>query len=238
MGRVPAEEKNNPPEGNNAGEARPEDQGPPSEMESADAAATTGGATQANAVEESGPSLSEILDSGQVHSVVVEALQEAQQKASEAEDRMLRAVAAAQNERKRLAKEQAERIRFANESLLSEVLPVLDNLQLCVAHAGDSADLTGLRTGVEMTLTQFKQVMQNVGAKEIEVEIGTPFEPKLHEALMQDDDADLPARTVTKVLQAGFTYHDRVLRPVRVAVSTGKGHQATDGVGATTKAVQ
>lgn len=167
--------------------------------------------------------LAALLEKGDVHPLLRQALEAADGKVKEAEDRMLRAVAESQNERRRLAKEQADRIRFANESLLAELLPVLDNLELCIEHAGDDADVKNLRMGVEMTVTQFKQAVENVGAKPIEVQVGDSFDPKLHDAAMQDDEADLPARTVAKVVRGGFTYRDRILRPAKVVVATGKG---------------
>lgn len=167
--------------------------------------------------------LEALLASGDVQEPVVRALEEARIAARTAEDKMLRAVAESQNERRRLAKDQADKIRFANERLLGELLPVLDNLELCLAHATDG-ESEGLRTGVEMTVTQFRQAVENTGATPVEAEVGGTFDPKLHDAVMQDDKADLPARTIAAVLQSGYSFRDRVLRPAKVAVSTGKGH--------------
>ncbi|MEZ4255652.1 MAG: nucleotide exchange factor GrpE [Polyangiales bacterium] len=142
------------------------------------------------------------------------------------EDRMLRSIAETENQRRRLSKEQADRVRFANERLLGEMLVVLDSLTLCVAHADDSADPSVLREGVLLTVSQFEGALENAGAKPIRAAVGDPFDPKVHEAALQDDESPLPARTITRVLQPGFTYHEHVLRPVRVVVSSGKGSGA------------
>lgn len=190
----------------------------------AEQAAETADTAEVTDPQEQGAELEEILASGELPDLVVKALSEAQATAKAAEEKMLRTMAESQNERKRLAKEQGDRIRFANEGLLGELLPVLDNLELCLAHAGEG-ESAGLRTGVEMTVTQFKQAIENVGATPVEAEVGGTFDPKLHDAVMQDDKADLPARAIAAVMQAGYAYRERVLRPAKVSVSTGKGHK-------------
>jgi molecular chaperone GrpE len=167
--------------------------------------------------------LARLIAEGAVPELAVAALERARNDARLTEDRMLRAVAESQNQRTRLAKEQADRIRFANEGLLAELLNVLDSLERCVAHADQGGGLADLKAGVDATLSQFREAVQNVGAKPIAVEVGSSFDPRLHDAIAQDDKADLPARSIVAVVQTGFTYHDRVLRPARVVVSTGKG---------------
>jgi molecular chaperone GrpE len=169
--------------------------------------------------------LGRLIAEGAVPELAIEALQRARGDARLAEDRMLRAVAETQNQRARLAKEQADRIRFANEGLLTELLGVLDNLQRCVNHAAQGGQPADLQKGVEATLSQFLDAVQNVGARPIPVEVGGPFDPRLHDAIMQDDRANLPARSIVAVVEGGFTYHERVLRPAKVVVATGKGLQ-------------
>lgn len=190
----------------------------------AEAEADAAGAAEVTDPQDEGAALEAMLASGEVPELVIKALEGAKGAAKTAEEKMLRAMAEGQNERRRLAKEQADRIRFANEGLLVELLPVLDNLELCLAHAGEG-ESEGLRTGVEMTVSQFKQAIENVGATPVEAAVGGTFDPKLHDAIMQDDKADLPARAIASVMQAGYSYRERVLRPAKVAVSTGKGHK-------------
>lgn len=168
--------------------------------------------------------LQELLDAGVIHPLARQALDEERGKARQAEERMLRVLAETDNQRKRMQREQDERIRHANESLLLEMLPVLDNLERSLAHSSDGANIAGLRKGVELTLSQFRHVIEHVGVQGIAVAAGDRFDPRLQEAVFRDDGADLPEQTVVSVVQAGFKYRDRVLRPARVVVSSGKGH--------------
>jgi molecular chaperone GrpE len=153
------------------------------------------------------------------------ALETERERARQAEERMLRVLADTDNQRKRLEREQKEAVRFANERLLLEMLPVLDNLERCVVHAAAGADVNELRKGAELTLAQFRQVVQNVGVEAVPAAPGVAFDPTVHEAVLQDDEADLPERTIARVVQPGFKYRDRLLRPARVVVASGKGHR-------------
>jgi molecular chaperone GrpE len=167
-----------------------------------------------------GPTLENLLVSGEVHPVVVKALVAAKQEVEEAKERMLRAVADADNQKKRLAKEQADSIRFANEVLLNQMLGVLDNLELCLMNTDAKTTVQDLKKGVEMTFSAFRQAVQSAGAEPIPAEVGAPFDPNIQEAVFQEPSA-LPAQTITRVVQTGFRYRERVLRPAKVAVSSG-----------------
>ncbi len=169
------------------------------------------------------PILQELLDAGLVHPVVRTALELAQERARVAEDRLRRELADADNRRKRLHREHEEGLRYGNERLLSRMLPVLDNLERSLAHAVDDVDLRELRRGVELTLAQFQQVLQAEGVEPVPAAPGVPFDPAVHEAVSRDDSADLPAQTISAVLQSGFTYRGRLLRPARVVVASGRG---------------
>lgn len=74
-------------------------------------------------------------------------------------------------------------------------------------------------------MAQFKQTFQSCGAEPIEAAPGKPFDPNVHEAVMQDNEADLPEHAIAKVLQGGFMYRERVLRAAKVSVSTGQGYK-------------
>jgi molecular chaperone GrpE len=166
----------------------------------------------------------QVLEAADLPDTVRAALEVVRGRVREAEDKMMRAVAETENQRKRMAKETAERIRFGNEKVLREMLGVYDSLELSLTHAGDGAAVKSLREGVELTLTQFKQALQNAGAEPISVERGTPFDPRVHEAVMQEEADDLPDRAVVKTLQTGFMYNDRVLRAAKVVVAKDRGH--------------
>ena len=167
--------------------------------------------------------LQEILEAGLVSPAVRAALDAERDKARRAEERMLRVLADTDNQRKRLEREQKESVRFANERLLLELLPVLDNLERCSVHAADGADARELRRGVELTLTQFRQVVQSVGVEAVPAVPGVAFDPAIHEAVLQDDEVDLPEKTIARVIEPGFKYRERLLRPARVVVASGKG---------------
>jgi molecular chaperone GrpE len=184
-----------------------------------------GAAPAASAATKAEPTLEELLASGEVQPIVRKALDGERERAKQAEDRMLRTLAETDNQKKRLAREQEDRIRFANESLLLGMLPVLDNLELSLSHARDDVDVKQLRKGVELTLSLFRQVIKDTGVHPIAAERGATFDPAVHEAVAQDDHADLPERTIATVVQSGFKYRERVLRPARVTVATGKGCQ-------------
>lgn len=166
--------------------------------------------------------IGEFIHSGGLHPALVGVLERAQKRAREAQDAMLRAIAETENQRKRLERDQVERIRYANDSLLVDMLRVLSSLELCLAHAGDHADVGVLRAGVETTLAQFRAVIAGVGVAPMQTQPGDSFDPKQHEAIAQDATSALPARSVTQVVETGFTYQGRVLRPAKVVVSAGR----------------
>lgn len=199
----------------------PEGESPEDEVTDPMAAASGGdaavdeGDAQADEV-----SVEELIASGQVPAAVVEFLEAEQERARAAQERLLRTIAETENIRKRLGKQKEEALRFANQDLIKQLLPVLDNLILCLDNA-DTENPERLKEGVELTLRQWHKLFSNLGVEKIEAEVGTTFDPNIHEAVMQDPKAELPANTISKVLQTGFTYHERLLRPAMVIVATG-----------------
>jgi molecular chaperone GrpE len=194
--------------------------------ESAPADMVAGSAAPSPSLEHE-PTLQEMLDAGAVHPLVRAALEAERDKGREAHERMLRVLAESDNQCKRLEREQKESVRFANEGLLRELLPVLDNLERCTVHVADGADAAReLYEGVELTFAQFRQVVQSVGVEAVPAAPGVAFDPAIHEAVLQDDEADLPEKTVTRVVQPGFKYQERLLRPARVVVASGKGRKS------------
>lgn len=133
-------------------------------------------------------------------------------------DQLLRTRADFENYRKRMARE-TERIRkTAAESLVHDLLPVLDNLELALAHAGDQSG--GLAEGVELVLKQLRATLEKHGVSEI-ADAGEVFNPQFHEAMSMVESDDVPENHVVQVFQRGFKLGDQVLRPSRVAVSKG-----------------
>jgi molecular chaperone GrpE len=123
-----------------------------------------------------------------------------------------------ENYQKRVLRDQAQERRFAHGGLAADLLVPLDNLDRAVAAARQAGDNGPLAQGVGMVLSQLLDVLRRHGVAPIDA-LGKPFDPNLHQAVMQVPTADKPPMTVVQVLEQGYTLHDRVLRPARVAVS-------------------
>lgn len=156
-----------------------------------------------------------------VSSGVAAALSESREEACAADDRLLRVVAEAENRIKRMRAEQEIDVRYANRTLLDEIVPVLDSLALCVRHAEDGVGVEDLKQGISVTLTQFLRALANLGVEPIPAETGMPFEPDRHDAVSRETAPGWPANTITAVIQTGYTYKGRLLRPALVVVATG-----------------
>jgi molecular chaperone GrpE len=134
-------------------------------------------------------------------------------------DLYLRERADLENARKRHQRDREEAIRFANDRLLREMIPVLDNLERAVGHAeqGDT-DNQGLLEGVNMTINQFRKVLEDFGVKPINA-LGEDFDPNLHQAMGQVETTDQLPNTVISEFQKGYLLNDRLLRPSLVMVA-------------------
>lgn len=140
----------------------------------------------------------------------------------EAEDRYVRLYAEFENYKKRTQRENEDFRRYANEAVLKEVLPVLDNFERAVAHAkeAEAAGGGGLLEGVELIRRQFLDVLAKLGVTPIEA-LGRPFDPQVHQAVSERAAAGAAAGTVVDELQRGFYLRERVLRPAMVVVARG-----------------
>ncbi len=146
-------------------------------------------------------------------------LLEAEQKAAETHDRFLRLAAEFENFKKRTAREIADFRKFANEALLKELLPVVDNLERAIESArAEEGGIQSLLQGVEMTRNEILKVFEKFGAVPITA-TGEIFDPNFHQAVAQETSNDHPENTVVKELQKGYMLHDRLLRPSMVIVS-------------------
>ena len=140
-------------------------------------------------------------------------------KIGEMRDLLLRERAEIENQRKRLARDVEQARKFANERLLSDLLPVCDNLERGLA--ADTADAGALREGMDLTLKALLKVAEANGLKAIEP-LGQPFNPELHQAMSLVDAPNAAANTVVSVLQKGYLIADRILRPALVTVTAPK----------------
>ncbi len=133
-------------------------------------------------------------------------------------DQYLRTMAEMDNLRKRTQREKEELAKFANENILRDILPVIDNLERAVEHVEQSQDSDGLLEGVQMTLTQFGQLLTNFGVKSVEA-IGQKFDPAYHQAMGQMESAEHPANTIIQQMQKGYQLNNRLLRPAFVMLA-------------------
>lgn len=141
------------------------------------------------------------------------------EEASKNWDLYLRERADLENTRKRHQRDREEAIRFANDRLLREMIPVLDNLERAVGHAEQGDDeKQGLLEGVNMTINQFRKVLEDFGVKPI-IALGEDFDPNLHQAMGQVESADQAPNTVISEFQKGYLLNDRLLRPSMVMVA-------------------
>jgi molecular chaperone GrpE len=133
-------------------------------------------------------------------------------------DRRLRGLAETENLKKRLLKEKEEFQKYATESLVAELLPVLDHLDLALAHGRGNDACKDFVVGVDMTRKAFIDILGRHGVAEFGQK-GEPFSPEAHEALGMASLPDLPADAVAQVVQKGYTLRGRLLRPAKVMVN-------------------
>ncbi len=136
----------------------------------------------------------------------------------EVHERMLRSAADLENYRKRAQKEKEQMQKFGAEKILSDFLPVLDNLDRALDHSNSAADFASLMQGVSMTRKLFEDTLAKHGVQSVPA-IGHAFDPHVHEAIQQVESADIPANHVMSELVPGYTLNDRLLRPALVIVS-------------------
>jgi len=133
-------------------------------------------------------------------------------------DRYVRQVADLDNFKKRSAREREEQTRYANETLVRDLLPVIDNLERAIAHASGGGDGAPLVEGIDMVLKAFLDTLSKHGVQSVAA-LGLPFDPAQHEALAQVESAEEQPNTVIEEHQKGYLMRDRLLRPALVTVS-------------------
>jgi len=153
---------------------------------------------------------------------LLEKLKDTEKKSQENYDLYMRTYAEMENIKKRGIREREDLARYANESLIKEILPVIDNLQKAISHAQNDKNPSGLVEGVELTLDGLMKTLEKAGLKEVEAE-GKPFDPNLHEAIStQIDDKVAPGHVIME-LQKGYVLNGRLIRPSMVVISEGNG---------------
>jgi molecular chaperone GrpE len=146
------------------------------------------------------------------------ALEEAKNKLLESEDKVLRLAADYENTKKRLEREREMSLKYAEENILRELLPGIDNIERAMEQGRESDNIEGLLEGVELTRDGLMATLEKYGVKAIE-SIGQPFDPNIHEAIAMEETEEIAPNLVVREFQKGYVYKDRLLRPAKVIVS-------------------
>ena len=149
-------------------------------------------------------------------------VKELKEKLREAEDKYIRIAAELDNYRKRSEKETRDKLKFANQQIITNLLTVIDHLDMAINHITPDSSLESLKEGVELTLKQLNDIFEKFGVKEVPCCVGEEFDPNLHEAMMLDDTDEHDDNAITMVLQKGYQLNDRVIRPAKVKVNKKK----------------
>jgi molecular chaperone GrpE len=147
-----------------------------------------------------------------------ESAQASAEQVAELKDRLLRSQADWDNSRKRILKEKEDAIRYASESFLEKLLPVIDNFEMGMQAAKTATDAKAIAQGLEMVLAQFQQVLKDAGVEPIDA-VGHPFDPHRHEALGHHESDDHPEGHVLMQVRKGYKLRDRLLRAASVFVA-------------------
>jgi len=145
-------------------------------------------------------------------------LETALKKADKNYDSFLRVSAEFDNYKKRTAREMNDFRKFANESLIKDLLPVVDNLERALDSSDNDEKTDGIAAGIELTLKEILKILDRFGVKPIEA-LGKNFNPCFHQAVLQEETSDQADNTVLKEFQRGYMLHDRLVRPSMVVVS-------------------
>ncbi len=149
---------------------------------------------------------------------LLERAREFQKTTEENYDLYLRSQAEIENLKKRFQKEKDDLIKYANESLIKQLLTVIDNLEKAISSSQNENSLDAVREGVELTLKGFTDILEKAGLERIESE-GKPFDPNFHQAISEMENNNVETGTVLKELQKGYTLNERLIRPAMVVVS-------------------
>ena len=147
-------------------------------------------------------------------------LERLKQQLQQAKEQSLRALADVENTKKRLSREKEEFVRYAAETVVRELLPIVDSLDQALVAVEKQADPQAVIKGVHLIHRQLLGVLEREEVKRIPT-VGEPFDPHQHEAVAQVDAEDgTPENTIVEEVQVGYTMHGKVIRPAMVKVAT------------------
>ena len=174
------------------------------------------------ASEEGDDSVDEEIAVSDREPTVEERAADAESKYKEMQDRYLRLNAEFDNYKKRMMRENSDRLKYFNMELIKELLPSVDNLERAISHAGDeNSDLENMIEGLQMVYKGMQEAFGKFGVSEIE-SIGKEFDPNCHQAVGMIESQEVPENHVAEECLKGYYLHDRIIRPTMVRVS-GKG---------------
>jgi len=153
-----------------------------------------------------------------------EKFKKTEEEAKQSYDRYLRVSADFENYKKRSAREMDDFRKFANQNLVKELLPIVDNLELAIKSANVNKNVdNSLLDGVDLTLKEILKIFEKYHIKPIEA-LGKTFDPRYHEAVMREETDKHPENVITNEMQKGYLIHDRLLRPSMVVVAAPHRH--------------
>ena len=145
-------------------------------------------------------------------------LEELQNEVNTLKDKNMRIAAEMVNTLRRKDEETNRLLKYSNESLITELLPVIDNFERALNVDATSNDIESYQKGMTMIYNSLKNILEKFEVKEIEA-IDKEFDPSFHQAVMQEEKEGTKENIVIEVLQKGYTYKDKVIRPAMVMIS-------------------
>jgi molecular chaperone GrpE len=154
---------------------------------------------------------------------VQEDKEELKQLLAEADDKYVRLYAEFENYKKIADRNKEELLKYANEEIITDILTVIDHLELALHHSSDNETSSSLAEGVNLTLKELKNVLEKYGLETIDA-MGKPFDPVVHHAMSQIESEDTEENIIVKEFRKGYKLKERVLRAAMVGVSAKPAH--------------
>ncbi|MFH1216627.1 MAG: nucleotide exchange factor GrpE [Pseudomonadota bacterium] len=145
-------------------------------------------------------------------------LAQARMQVSELQDKLLRLAAEFENYRKRMERERGIALKYAEESILKELLPFMDNLERAIEQGRKTHNADDLLAGVELTCKGLMSALEKFSVVPLN-SIGQPFDPNIHEALAMEGSDEVAPNCVLREFEKGYMYKDRLIRPAKVVVA-------------------
>ena len=133
-------------------------------------------------------------------------------------DKYLRLAAEFENYKRRVQRDQSDTIRFANEKLLRDMLPTLDNLERAIQSGRNQDNVDGILKGIDLTYKHFIETLRKMGVTQVS-SVEEIFDPAKHQAVGQVESSNVPENAIVEEYQKGYFLHDRILRPAMVTVA-------------------